>query len=71
MAIVVALDTANVSIDGERYHVTRGEAWDGSDPLVKAHPDLFGDDPGALRRTVAPVEQATRAPGERRLTRRG
>jgi hypothetical protein len=57
-----------------------GEAWFADDPLVKAHADLFMDTPKIVRTTLsrreiaerdpAPVEQATRAPGERRTTRR-
>jgi hypothetical protein len=57
-----------------------GEAWYADDPLVKTHADLFTDTPKIVRTTLsrreiaerdaAAVEQATRAPGERRTTRR-
>lgn len=57
-----------------------GEAWIADDPIVQRRPDLFTDTPRIVRTTLsraeiaareqAPVEQATRAPGERRATRR-
>lgn len=69
--IVVAVDTVNVSFNGQRWHIVRGSAWDASDPLVKAHPGVFTSDAGRhVHRTQTPVEQATAAPGERRTTRR-
>ncbi|MET8265944.1 hypothetical protein ABZU92_18350 [Micromonospora arida] len=52
------------------------DTYDESDPLVKAHPWLFSTadelaerDEEPVRDSI-PVEQATRAPGERRTTRR-
>jgi hypothetical protein len=45
--------------------------WDADDPFVKAHPELFSATPIKVHRTVAVVEQATAAPGEKRSTRRG
>lgn len=50
--------------------------WRSDDPLVKAYPWQFGSDDeiGADRDEPPPasveIEQATRAPGERRRTRR-
>lgn len=44
------------------------------DPLVVAYPDMFAADTDLAAEEQAaerPVEQATRAPGERRPTRRG
>lgn len=48
------------------------------DPLVQAYPDMFATDEdlaaehhAAQRPAESPVERATRAPGERRPTRRG
>lgn len=64
----------------------RGQVWDAGDPVVRSHPDWFTDDPakleaeGLIRRsgpqvhTPEPppvVEQATRAPGEKRNPKRG
>lgn len=55
--------------------VKAGDPWDPEDPLVVAHPDLFGPEPpeDSIRRTVnrPVVEQATRNPGERRRAPRG
>lgn len=61
---------------GRRVTVSAGEPWDASDPLVKQYPDVFVPNLPAMRSTVDPrgyretVERATRAPGERRMTRR-
>lgn len=48
------------------------DVWDGDDPFVRTRPDLFSATPLRIHRTVpiAPVEQATAAPGEKRTTRR-
>ena len=56
---------------GKAIHVHAGEVWAADDPFVQAKgEDLFGPPP-RVRRTVAEVEQATRAPGEKRTyTRR-
>jgi hypothetical protein len=83
MRIVYATATTTVSAPGGLpVQVTWGSHWPASDPVVKAHPELFTDDPtpglrvsaplegGTAAATEAPVEQATRAPGERRPTRR-
>lgn len=49
-------------------HLKRGERRLGTDPIVKAHPGLFVRETDVDER---PVESATRAPGEKRMTRRG
>jgi hypothetical protein len=72
--IVVALTDSMVG-NGTRQPVVirKGEAWDGSDPIVKANPSLFSSDPPRARRTTPReevVEQATRAPGEKSRARR-
>jgi hypothetical protein len=56
-----------------------GEAWHADDPVVKANPGLFTDDDRFARSSEARkvesakeeaiVEQATKAPGEKRTTR--
>lgn len=58
--------------------VRKGSHWPADDPVVKDHPDLFSADPRyGLSYSVepegfdAPVETATKAPGEKRQTRRG
>lgn len=68
---------SNVMVDGRL--IRAGSHWPADDPLVLGHPDLFSGDPShGLNFTVVPqsrpeppVEGATRAPGERRTTRRG
>lgn len=77
MEVVFAKDTLNVTFNGQRHHIPRGQAWDKADPLVARFPDAFSADERYVHRTVAeesageaPVERATRAPGERRETRR-
>jgi len=47
--------------------------WASDDPFVIARPDLFTDSPPVIRRTApapAPVETASKAPGERRNAKR-
>lgn len=67
--IVVARDTCVTTYEGQRVRLTRGQAWDADDGLVKAKPDLFTDDDRFINRTgplPTKVERATRAPGEKR-----
>lgn len=75
MNVVYAVDTAVVPLpDGGMVTVKQGEHWPASDPVVKAQPGLFSDDPRyGLRYTAepaGPVETATAAPGEQRQVRR-
>ena len=54
-------------------HLIEGEVWASDDPFVRARPDLFCDSPPVIRRTapaLAPIEAATKAPGERRNVKR-
>lgn len=78
MEIVYATGTRHVGTGV----VHKGSHWPADDPVVKAHPDLFSDDPryglsysaqpeGWDAPEGHPVEQATKAPGEKRPTRRG
>lgn len=53
---------------GMIIRLRRYEPWMRAHPLVKARPHLFIDDPAA---PAIAVEQATRAPGEKRSVRRG
>lgn len=84
LKIVFANTTATVSV-GPGNHVTvhEGEHWPANDPIVQAHPGLFtADARRGLRisrpleeesdasEPEAPIEQATKAPGEKRTTRR-
>jgi hypothetical protein len=74
MEIVYATGTRHVGTGV----VHKGSHWPADDPVVKAHPDLFSDDPRyGLSYSAqpadfdAPAETATKAPGEKRQTRRG
>jgi hypothetical protein len=74
--IVFALSTCSTTnpATGVIVRVVEGEPWAADDPFVAAKPDLFGTIPNKIRRTVdAPpvVEQASKAPGEKRTTKRG
>ena len=80
MKVVYATTTSLVTdpSTGVRGKVQKGTHWPADDPVVKANPDLFSEDPRwGMNYSVepdgydAPVEQATAAPGERRQTRRG
>lgn len=51
---------------GEYIVPNPAETYSADDPLVRAYPWLFVD----FADDVAPVEQATKAPGEKRNTRR-
>lgn len=67
-----SLSTGNPA-DGVILHIIAGEAWAADDPFVLARPDLFTDSPPVIRRTApapAPIEAATKAPGERRSAKR-
>lgn len=76
MQLKFAQITCVTSVDGTLVNLTAGEAWDPTDPVVKAHPDLFADQPPFLRRFTGGlvqsyvVEEASAAPGERRTTKR-
>lgn len=83
MEIVYATGTRHIGTGV----VQKGSHWPADDPVVKQHPDLFSSDPRyGMSYSVqpegwdapvqqagrnAPVEQATKAPGEKRQTRRG
>ena len=71
---VFALDTCSLREPGSKYPTTihKGTAWYADSPLVVLYPDMFSPKPTEVfpRNWVAPVEQATAAPGEKRSTRR-
>jgi hypothetical protein len=74
--IVFALSTCSTTDPqtGLIIRVVEGEPWAANDPFVKARSDLFGSQPERIRRTVPAVpvvEQASKAPGEKRTTKRG
>lgn len=69
--------TVNTSVQdsvGNLITIRENEAYDSEHPIVKLRPELFSKDPTRIIGTESralPVEQATRAPGERRELRRG
>ena len=69
-ATVVAAQTCS-SRDpntGLVVRLVKGQVWDADDPFVKTRPQLFIFTEAASRSSV---EKATKAPGEKRETRRG
>lgn len=80
MNVVYATTSAHVGGPDElMVFVNVGSHWPADDPVVRRNPGLFSTDPRFGLRTSVPlednpeeivVEQATRAPGERRTTRR-
>jgi hypothetical protein len=71
----MALVFANCTTWLANGHLIQDEAWDADDPIVKARPDLFNDEPSVVRGVrKAPaeesVETATAAPGEKRTRTR-
>lgn len=79
--VVYAMGTELVGLStGQSVPVRKGTHWPASDPVVRARPNLFTDDPRyGLLYTEAPpghdgelneVESATANPGEKRSARR-
>lgn len=54
MKIVYARNSVTVAHAGQRIGIRAGEPWDGDDPLVTAHADLFTDGPAYVRSTREP-----------------
>jgi hypothetical protein len=74
MRVVYPKQTSLVTMpEGHSVLVPFGSHWAADDPIVRAHPDLFSDDPmnGIYGNPPAESEQATATPGERRNVRRG
>jgi hypothetical protein len=71
MQLVYARTTCVLSWSGRTIRMREDDAWDATDPLVKARPDLFHDTP-QIHMTVhrSGVEEATARPGEKRTTKR-
>ena len=74
--VFARVTTLIVDMSG-RHRLKVGDAWYADHPVVQTHSDLFADDPteilprGWVSRVEEPVvEQATKAPGEKRATRR-
>lgn len=55
---------------GVAYRLVAGEPWDADDPLVKHRPQFFTKQPVIVKTSAhgwVRVEQATAAPGEKRV----
>lgn len=59
-----------VSHQGAVYRLSKGDAWYGDDPFVKARPELFDAAPTEVHGTRGHIETATAAPGEKRPARK-
>lgn len=76
MAFKFVKQSVSTLINGQRVRLTLDDPWRDDDPVVKAAPQFFNDEPSNVQTslgrqsTEAPVEQATAAPGERRATKR-
>ena len=71
MALKFVKQSASTMIDGRRVRLTKDDPWRSDDPVVKAAPQFFVDEPSKVQSSLAPasapvVEQATAAPGEKR-----
>jgi hypothetical protein len=79
--VVYAVTTAVVGLPGGGETLLRlGSHWPADDPLVKARPDLFSDDPAYGMQATTPgpnaagqtaervVEDMTAEPGRKRVT---
>lgn len=64
---VYAKEAGTLLVDGKHHRVSRGQAWPADDPVVKAHPYNFSEEPPNVGGSV---ERATARPGEKRDTRR-
>ena len=71
--LVYAVTDAVAGYNGGKVRLAAGQPWDAADPFVKAFPDLFTavlDDSEVARTDEHPVETATAAPAEKRVTKR-
>jgi hypothetical protein len=73
MSYVYPNCVAVVQYEGGRVRLNPEQRWDSDDPFVKARPGFFSSESVATAHSAGfepGVEQATRAPGEKRSTRR-
>lgn len=79
MDVVFATDSVSLTVpDGGQVYVQKGSHWSANDPVVRAFPQWFANDPRyglswtgnpPEELSEPPLEQATAAPGERRNVR--
>lgn len=70
MAIVYPVKDAVVNFSTGARKVAPDQPWHDQAPEVKERPELFASEPGRVYGQPMEVEQATRAPGEKRSTKR-
>lgn len=73
MGHVFARTNCVVAWEGGQTSLVEGQVWDADAELVAARPDLFTEEPPKVhgrREGGRRIESATRAPGERRRTRK-
>ena len=74
MALKFVKRSVSTMVDGRRVRLTKDDPWRDDDPVVKAVPAFFVDEPSEVRTSLSRqstvVEQATAAPGEKRNTPR-
>lgn len=69
MALKFVKQSVSTVVNGARVRLTKDDPWRDDDPVVKALPDFFVDEPSEVqsslsRQATVPVEQATAEPGE-------
>lgn len=69
MALVVAKESFSTDWNGYPTTIVAGDLRDSDDPLVKAYSQLFKEGAEVIADRAAPVEQATKAPGEKRAVK--
>ena len=75
MALKFVKQSVSTVVNGGRVRLFKDDPWRDDDPVVKAAPQFFVDEPSDVKTSIsrfatAPVEQATAAPGETRSTKR-
>jgi len=74
VALVFVKDSVSTFANGAKIRLSKDEAWEDSDPVVKGSPELFTDRPehvqSSVERAVGPVESASAAPGEKRSAKK-
>lgn len=71
MALKFVKQSVSTVVNGSRVRLSKDDPWRDDDPIVKAAPQFFADEPSkvqtsAVKVATPVVEQATAAPGEKR-----
>jgi len=57
MAFVFVKQSASVGHNGAKVRLSKGDAWDDGDPVVKAFPDMFSKRPEVVKSSVEVVSK--------------